>query len=108
MRRSQMMKKLLASAVAICGTTSLALAEPADSGPSAPVELTDVQMDRVTAGNAAPINPSWGELTRSAAGRELGEHASSEAVPRVGLANIVEQGSLKATIDLIVEVSSAP
>lgn len=100
-----MMRTLLVSALALGATASLALAEPTaavDPQPG-PVELTDAQMDQVTAGEArdAPINPSWGELTSAVASVELGEHASGEDVPRVGLANIVEQGDLAATINLV-------
>jgi hypothetical protein len=102
-----MMKTLLVSALALGGTVSLALAEPADPRPGL-LELTDVQMDRVTAGQVPPTNPSWGDLTRAVAGRELGAHSSGEPTPRVGLANIVDQGNLEATIDLVAPVGGLP
>jgi hypothetical protein len=41
----------------------------------------------------------WGELTASAiaAGFQQGDHASSFDNPRVGLANVIQQGDLYAT-----------
>lgn len=106
----KMMKTLLASALALGATVSLALAEPASTADPqpGPLELTDIQMDRITAGKVPPTNPSWGELTRAVAGRDLGQHASEEPTPRVGLANISfallggERGDLAATIDIIL------
>ncbi len=47
---------------------------------------------------------NWGQLTSSAiaGGFDQGEHASSFAgSPRVGLANVVEQGNLAATCALL-------
>jgi len=54
----------------------------------------------------AQATPScnWGQLTSSAiaGGFSQGEHASSFAgSPRVGLANVVEQGNLAATCELL-------
>ena len=54
----------------------------------------------------AQATPScnWGQLTSSAiaGGFDQGEHASSFAgSPRVGLANVVEQGNLAATCALL-------
>jgi hypothetical protein len=45
----------------------------------------------------------WGELTAEAiaAGFQQGEHSSSFDTPRVGLANVVEDGSLYATCVLL-------
>jgi len=54
---------------------------------------------------ASDCPKNLGQLTSSqiAAGFEQGPHSSSFAgEPRVGLANIVEQGNLKATLYLIV------
>lgn len=99
------MRTLLASALALGAMTSLALAEPPTAaGPKpVPVELTDAQLDRVTAGAApgVPTDPSWGDLTSAVAGPDLGAHASTETTPRVGLANIIEQGNLAATVEFI-------
>ena len=99
----KMMRTFLVSALALGATASLALAEPAAAADPQPglVELTDAQMDRVTAGADTPTDPSWGDLTRNVAGYELGQHSSGEDTPRVGLANIVEQGNLAATIAII-------
>lgn len=98
------MKEFFVSALAFTATASLIMAMPAaaaDPQPG-PVELTHAQMDQVTAGAVpTPTNPSWGDLTSPVAGLELGQHASGEDTPRVGLANIVEQGNLAATIALI-------
>jgi len=47
---------------------------------------------------------NWGELTSGAIaeGFEQGKHASSFAgSPRAGLANVVEQGNLNATCELL-------
>lgn len=46
---------------------------------------------------------NWGGLTAGAiaAGFDQGAHASQQANPRVGLANVVEQGDLQATCELI-------
>jgi hypothetical protein len=52
---------------------------------------------------AAP-SCNWGQLTSSAiaGGFDQGEHASSFAgSPRDGLANVVEQGNLAATCELL-------
>ncbi len=46
---------------------------------------------------------SLGEITREAIkdGFDQGAHASQQATPRAGLANVVEQGDLSATLDVI-------
>jgi hypothetical protein len=55
----------------------------------------------VAAGSASAEKPecNWGELTREAA--PLGEHSSSFDTPRLGLANVVNQGDLNATCELL-------
>jgi hypothetical protein len=58
-----------------------------------------------TAGSASASQPDcvWGELTSDAiaAGFQQGEHSSSFDTPRVGLANVVNQGDLHATCVLL-------
>jgi hypothetical protein len=53
------------------------------------------------AANAPDCN--WGGLTAGAIaeGFDQGGHASQQANPRVGLANVVERGNLQATCQLI-------
>lgn len=57
----------------------------------------------VGAAQADPPSCNWGELTSSAIaeGFAQGEHASTQMNPRVGLANVVEQGNLNATCELL-------
>jgi hypothetical protein len=60
-----------------------------------------------SAGSASAIDETpgsspdciWGELTSEAiaAGFQQGEHSSSFDTPRVGLANVIQQGDLLAT-----------
>jgi hypothetical protein len=53
---------------------------------------------------------SLGELTREAIedGFDQGEHASQQDNPRAGLANVVEQGDLSQTLDLIDPKTADP
>lgn len=50
----------------------------------------------------APDGTSLGDLTKEAiaAGFDQGGHSSGQDEPRVGLANVVEQGNLGATVAL--------
>jgi hypothetical protein len=47
----------------------------------------------------------WGELTADAiaAGFQQGQHSSSFDTPRVGLANVIQQGDLYATCVFLAE-----
>lgn len=53
--------------------------------------------------SAAPPSCNWGQLTADsiAAGFDQGSHASNQANPRAGLANVVNKGDLNATCELI-------
>ena len=48
---------------------------------------------------------NWGQVTVTAIkesnGKALGEHSSSQPTPRVGLANVIEQGNLEATCEFL-------
>ena len=53
--------------------------------------------------SADPPGCNWGEVTSEAIadGFDQGGHASSQANPRSGLANVIEQGNLDATCEFI-------
>jgi len=48
---------------------------------------------------------NWGQVTvaaiKESSGKALGEHSSSQPTPRVGLANVIEQGNLEATCEFL-------
>ncbi len=53
--------------------------------------------------SAAPPSCNWGQVTSAAiaGGFDQGGHASSQATPRVGLANVVNKGDLNATCEFV-------
>jgi hypothetical protein len=76
---------LIAATVTLGATGSAAALIPEDEAPGESPECV------------------WGVLTAEgiAAGFSMGEHSSTQDNPRVGIANVVNQGDLEATCELL-------